>query len=262
MFAGRALGAIAYSPLLGSVIASQGYPSALLVLMVTAALPLLLVKRLPPEPSTKSSEARNWSDVGRFFSTPTVRAFALYAIFYSMLIYGAEGLLTLFLKVRFEVADTALGNFNAIKSLGTFVGAILAGGVSSRLGSGKTALFGVAALSLASIGVAVVPSGQILVNSAVFWGLLSGFSATGFVAMAMHLTPTPMSATIFSLFMALGNIGGGVGDGFASRWGIAWGFRSVFAGFGAMGLLALATLAVCLRNEQVLARQRQSSDAS
>ncbi len=191
--------------------------------------------------------SRNWADIRHFFSHHFILAFAAYALLFSVLIYGAEGILTLFLQKSFQVNEESLGHFGTLKSIGSLLGSIGAGFAVAKLSAGRTALIGVTALALCSFGVAFAPSADVVMSGALIWGFASGFSATGFVSLAMHLTPTVWAATIFSLFMAVGNIGGGLGDAFASRWATEIGFHSVFLLFAGVGLASVAALGLSLK---------------
>ena len=248
MFAGRALGAILFSPLLGYLISHNGYPASFVALTCAALLPLAVLRALPAEPPLAAAQSVAWRSVGKTFASWKFFSFCAYTILFSFMIYGSEGILTLFLKRSFLSSEETLGRFGGWKSLGTLIGAVTAGYAHTRLKIGRVALWGMASLAIGSFIMSQITQESTLLALATPWGFLSGFATTGFVSLAMHLTPTALAATIFSLFMAIANVGGAMGEGFSARWAIERGFHDLYIFYAGVAALAALILLLALRH--------------
>lgn len=226
MVAGRALGLISMSFAFGFLTDQFGIHSVFAVLGTLAlavAVFVVVVNFKVLSPGRRAGGAR-WRDL----LTPAYFIFAAFGIGYSIASFGADGIVTLYLREVHQVSNGAIGQFGAMRGLGALLGATLFAVVSRHWPLHRALLFSVAALSLGCL-VLMTPASYIWIG--LVWGLCWGVQETAYVTLAMRFSTGPWAATFFALAMIFSNIGTAIGEALAAPIAEAAGYGYVFGGF-------------------------------
>ncbi len=215
MVGGRALGFIVLSLVFGTLVQAQGYKVVFVIIAVSMLLPLLWVLRVTEPAHRAQKQAFDWSAF-RVMKQRRFVMFGLYAIFYSIVSFGVDGLITLFMSNEFHAAETAIGQYGALRGVGAVIGAVGGGFLVDKLGRRRSAIGGLIAVSIGAVLIGLAPGITVLLILGVVWGIAWGFQETIFVALAMDLSDRRIAASMFAIMMALSNVGTAVGEGIAT----------------------------------------------
>jgi predicted MFS family arabinose efflux permease len=215
MVGGRALGFIVLSLVFGTLVQAQGYRIVFVIIAVSMLLPLWWVLRVKEPAQRQPKQSFDWSAF-RVLRQRRFIIFGLYAIFYSVVSFGVDGLITLFMSNEFNAAESAIGQYGALRGLGAVIGAVGGGLLVDRLGRRNSAIGGLIAVSIGAVLIGLAPGIAALLILGVVWGIAWGFQETIFVALAMDLSDRRIAASMFAIMMALSNVGTAVGEGVAT----------------------------------------------
>jgi PAT family beta-lactamase induction signal transducer AmpG len=168
--------------------------------------------------------------------------FGTFAILYSIVSFGVDGLVTYFMSETYKASETVIGQYGALRGLGAVIGAIISGILLDRMSRKKSAYIAVLLISVGAVLIGVAPGIGFLLIMGVLWGIAWGFQETVFVALAMDLSEARIAASMFAIMMALSNLGTAVGEGLATSLTDNIGFSAVFlslAAFNAIPFLVL-----------------------
>jgi len=244
MVGGRAAGVVITASLLGVLAQQVSWTAVFWVLGFLTLVPIPLVMAVKEE-EKESSEEFNWAAFSAFKNGPII-ALAAAGFLFFMVIAGANQNVNPFLEGEYGISLQRAGLYTTIWGIGVVLGGVLGGRLIDRVGqhaSTRLALF----FSFVSILVlAVIPSAGWAWEIVFVFGLSYGTYQTVYYALAMHYTEKSIAASMYSIFMAVTNIGQGVG--FAVAGGLAnvpaIGFRWAFAILTCFNLLALPLLPV------------------
>jgi PAT family beta-lactamase induction signal transducer AmpG len=227
MVGGRAAGIIILSLVFGALVERTGYRVVFLIIAASMLIPLLWVVWMR-EPRTRSeTRSFQWRAFGAL-GRPRFLIFAAYAVLYSIVSFGVDGLVTLYLSDHFEVAESAIGRYGALRGAGAVAGALVSGLLIDRVGRRRSAYAAVLLVSLGAILIGVAPAAGVLVLLGGVWGIVWSFQETLFFALAMDLADARIAASMFAIMMAISNLGTAVGEGVATGLTDNLPFSSVF----------------------------------
>ncbi|MCA9978211.1 MAG: MFS transporter [Anaerolineales bacterium] len=215
MVGGRAAGFIVLSLVFGALVQGQGFHIVFILIAIAMLLPLLWVTRIQEPAARDESQQFQWAAF-REMGKSTFLVFGAYAIFYSIVSFGVDGLVTLFLSSEFNAAETTIGQYGALRGLGAIIGAVAGGLLVDRLGRRQSAYGALLLISIGAVLIGAAGSVNMVLALGVVWGIVWGFQETIFVALAMKLADTRIAASMFALLMALSNVGTAVGEGLAT----------------------------------------------
>jgi PAT family beta-lactamase induction signal transducer AmpG len=252
MVGGRAAGMVMVSAVLGLIVDRFTWASGFIFLAVVTLLPLPLVLGIK-EMERSPERVFEWSAF-KCFKQPAVIALGVLGALYSLIINGANQLVNPFLAQRFDISYSTAGFIATVLGLGIVAGGLLGGRITAHIGQRKSVLNALA-ISLVSIGMlaAIVNSWMAWLLVAVF-GFAFGFYETVYFAVSMHITDGRIAATMFSILMAVANIGTGIGLGVSGTLSESIGFETTFLLLAAMNVLALPLLAMIFPRRAVEAR--------
>jgi PAT family beta-lactamase induction signal transducer AmpG len=234
MVGGKATGLILLSLLFGWISSRFGYRPVFLSIAVALLLPIPAVLRLEENERSLATKPKfRWRDLWSTL-TPAYLAFAAYAIFYSIVAFGVDGLVTFSLSRRFQVPRDFIGHYGALRGIGSVAGAIVAGFAlrgTRRFGVGMLAL---AVLTVGAFGASWIGQPELFLPFGFVWGFAWAFQETAYVTFAMGVADTNLAATSFSLLMAFSNLGTAVVEGIATPLAAERGFPPVFFGLGCL----------------------------
>ena len=245
MVGGRAAGMVITSGLLGLVVQNISWPAGFILLAVITLLPLPLV--LKNKEAERTANARfEWGAFKSFKQLPVI-ALGLLGALYSLIINGANQLVNPFLADRFSINLTTAGYIAMVMGLGTMAGGLIGGGITDRIGQKRS----VQAAVIASIfGVGALPfiSMPWMAWLLVFtFGFSFGFYETIYFAISMRKTDGRIAATMFSILMAVANIGTGIGLAVTGFLSDLAGFTITFFILAALNFLALPLIGVIFK---------------
>ena len=164
-------------------------------------------------------------DWGAFksFKKPSVISLGVLGALYSLIIYGANQIVNPSLVKRFSINYSTAGFIATVLSLGIVVGSVFGGRLTDKIGQKRSVQSALVA-SMISVGLLAAIAAPWMAWVLVFiFGLAFGFYETVFFAISMRVTDGRIAATMFSILMAVANIGTGIGLGLTARdVGKAW----------------------------------------
>jgi PAT family beta-lactamase induction signal transducer AmpG len=227
MVGGRALGFIILSLVFGLLVVAWGYRVVFLIIAACMLIPIpLVVQAREPEERAETRQFE-WRAFAALLKPPFA-VFAAYAIVYSIVSFGVDGLVTYFMSESFGAPETLLGTYGALRGVGAAIGAVAGGLLIDRLGRRESTYGALVLISIAAALIGAARSVNALLALGVIWGIAWGFQETVFVALAMGVADTRIAASMFALMMALSNVGTAIGEGVATGLTDNIGFAAVF----------------------------------
>jgi predicted MFS family arabinose efflux permease len=149
-----------------------------------------------------------------------------------------------FLRENFGISFLSAGFYTALWGVGVITGGITGGQLADRFGHRK-AVLGALFTAMVSVSLLSMITGPIIAWPLLFlFGVAYGFYETSFFATAMAATDLRIAASMFSIFMAIANIGASIGMLLSGSISDLVGFRWTFVFFAALNLLVFFLLPV------------------
>jgi PAT family beta-lactamase induction signal transducer AmpG len=249
MVGGRAAGVVLTASILGWLAQEVSWTAVFWLLGALTLIPLPFVLSLREE-EKDLGEKFEWSAFSAFKNKQII-ALAAAGFLFFMVIAGTNQNVNPFLENSFGISLRTAGFYTTVWGMGVVLGGILGGRLIDRIGqemSTRIALF----FSFISILIlAVIPNAGFAWPIVFIFGLSYGTYQTVYFALAMHYTEKRIAASMFSIFMAVTNIGQGVG--FALAGGMAdipaIGFRWAFVIITLFNLVALPLLPMVFKKQ-------------
>ena len=236
MVGGRALGVVLTASAVGLLAQYVSWIAVFWLLAFLTMLPFPLVLGVR-EPSRPVEQSFQWSAFGAF-KQKTIIALCGVGILFFLVNYGANQLVNPFLQANFQINLGTAGLFTTVWGVGVVLGGVAGGRVIGRFGN-RNAIWA----ALAGSGVAILA--LVFINSlAIAWpviaifGLTFGVSQAVYFAVSMDYTDPRIAASMFSILMAVSNVGIGIGLGVSGAAADSMGYRWSFALY--VGLILLA----------------------
>ena len=249
MVGGRAAGVVITASILGWLAQEVSWTAVFWLLGALTLIPMPFVLSLREE-EKDLGEKFEWSAFSAFKNKQVI-ALAAAGFLFFMVIAGTNQNVNPFLENSFGISLRTAGFYTTIWGMGVVLGGILGGRLIDRIGqemSTRIALF----FSFVSILIlAVIPNAGFAWPIVFIFGFSYGTYQTVYFALAMHYTEKRIAASMFSIFMAVTNIGQGVG--FALAGGMAdipaIGFRWAFVIITLFNLVALPLLPMVFKKQ-------------
>lgn len=237
MVGGRALGVVAISAALGLLVEGLGWPAAFYSLAVLSLIPLPLVLQIREKPR-KAEQQFNWGAFRAFTHVPVISLAVLGAL-YSLIINGANQLVNPFLQSQFGITYAAAGFVTTVWGIGVVLGSLAGGRLTDRWGQHQSVIRAMF-LSLGAIVMLAFTSAAWMVwPLVILFGLAYGFYETVYFAVSMNKTDPRIAASMFSILMAVANIGTGIGLALSGTLVDSIGFGLTFIFLAGLNLLAI-----------------------
>ncbi len=242
MVGGRALGVVLISGVIGAIVERFSWPAAFLLLAVLTLLPLPLVLQVR-EAARPADRQFHWRAFSAF-TRPAILTLGLLGALYSFVINSANELVNPFMQTAFGISVTTAGLFTMVWGVGTILGGLAGGRLTDRLGQ-RRALVLALLVSLASIlALALIFNPVIAWPLVLLFGLAFGYYETVYFAISMKATDPRIAASMFSILMAVANVGTGIGLAVGGSLVDVAGYRWTFGIIAGLNLLALPLLPV------------------
>jgi PAT family beta-lactamase induction signal transducer AmpG len=240
MVAGRAVGVVVISVTLGLISQHTGWMPVFIALaiMTLIPLPLVIAFRELPKPAGITF---NWKAF-RVFTRRSVIAVGLLGALFTAITNGTNQLVNPFLRETYGITFLIAGFYTAVWGVGVIIGGITGGRLADRFGHRK-AVLGALFTALVSVSLLSMITGPLIAWPLLFlFGIAYGYYETGFFATAMAATDLRIAASMFSILMAMANIGASIGMLISGAISDLVGFRWTFVVFAAMNLLVFLLL--------------------
>ena len=240
MVAARAVGVVVISVLIGLISQSSNWQSVFKALAVISLIPLpmILVYR---ESGKSEGITFNWQSF-KVFTRRSVIAVGLLGALFTGITNGTNQLVNPFLRENFGISLLSAGFYTALWGIGVVMGGLTGGQLADRFGHRK-AILGALFTALVSVALLSVITGPAMAWPMLFlFGISYGYYETSFFATAMNVTDLRIAASMFSILMAMANIGASIGMLLAGLLSDLAGFRWTFMIFSAMNLLVFLLL--------------------
>jgi len=250
MVGGRALGVVIVSGVLGFIVQEIGWSAVFWAMAVLTLLPIpfALTIREQPRPANARFE---WKAFRAFSAWPVI-ALALLGALYSFTINGADQIMIPFLNENFGVSELSAGFYVSVWGIGVVLGGISGGRLVDRLGIRRATLTA-ALLALVAIGGLALITGKGLAWLLIpAFGLAYGYYETVYFATSMQRADRRIAASMFSILMAIANIGTGIGLGVTGILVDTVDYRPTFVILAVLNLLALLLIPAIFPRKQVI----------
>jgi PAT family beta-lactamase induction signal transducer AmpG len=242
MVGGRALGVVLISATVGIIAENASWAAAFITLAALTLLPLPFVLRVI-EPQRRPGMRFEWSAFSAFKRKPVI-ALGLLGMIYSFVINGANQILNPFLSETYSISITTAGLVTTVWGIGVVLGGLSGGRLVDHIGHRQAVrLAGVICLA-AVLLLAIIPGVSLAWPLALLFGLAYGYYETVYFATSMHSTDPRIAASMYSILMAVANVGIGIGLAVSGILVDTLGYRPVFIILALMNILVLPLLPV------------------
>jgi len=249
MVGGRAAGVVITASLLGVLAQQVSWTAVFWVLGVLTLVPIPLVLAAR-EGEKDVSEEFSWAAFSAFKQGPII-ALAAAGFLFFMVIAGANQNVNPFLEAEFGISLQRAGLYTTVWGIGVVLGGMLGGRLIDRIGQKAGTRLALFFSFISVLVLAAIPSAGLAWVIVFIFGLAYGTYQTVYFALAMHYTEKSIAASMYSIFMAVTNIGQGVG--FAVAGGLAnipaVGFRWAFVILTLFNLIALPLLPLVFKDK-------------
>jgi MFS transporter, PAT family, beta-lactamase induction signal transducer AmpG len=241
MVIGRALGLVMLSAIYGRVIIAYGWQIIFWAVALFALLPLLFM-RLVHEPAQRAArQTFSWEALRGLWGVEMGR-FALYAIIYSVAIYGANAIVTLFANEGLGGTLVQVGDVAALGGVGMVLGGLLGVVLAKRVSIWQQGVWTAGFVTLTLLLIALVATLENIASITLLWGVVLAAAELVFITLAMAKSDRRMGAGQFAIFMAISNAGTGVGQAASTGLIDTVDFRWIFVGLALINLLVIPLL--------------------
>ena len=240
MVGGRAMGVVVLSSLIGVLAQKVSWMAAFWLLAILTLIPLIFLVGYK-EPERKSAQKFEWQAFSAFKRWPII-ALGLLGALYSLIINATNEIINPFLQADFGISVMMAGFFTTVWGIGVVVGGVTGGPLTDRVGQRRAVEI---ALVISFVSVAIfsfTPTAGIAWPLVFVFGLAFGYYETVYFAISMKRSDPRIAASMFSILMAIANIGTGIGLPLAGLLADGVGFRWTFAIIASLNLLAIPLL--------------------
>ncbi len=240
MVGGRALGVVVLSGLIGILAQKVSWQAVFWLLAVLTLIPLLFVLKFP-EPPRKAEQKFTWSAFSAFKHWPII-ALGLLGALYSLIINAANEIINPFLQSNFGISVLMAGFFTTVWGVGVIIGGITGGPLIDRIGQKRAAQIALAISFISVVIFSFVNSLTIAWVIVFIFGLAFGYYETVYFAISMKKSDPRIAASMFSILMAVANIGTGIGLPIAGVLTDGIGFQWTFVVIACLNFLSIPLL--------------------
>jgi PAT family beta-lactamase induction signal transducer AmpG len=244
MVGGRSVGVIAAASIAGRI-AEQSWPAVFYFLAVLTLLPFTLLFFIRETRHT-SGERFNWQAFSAF-KQPAVLGVSAMGLIIFLVIVGANQLVNPYFSQKFDISLGTAGLITTVWGIGCVIGAVVGGLLMDRSGNQPALWLSIGSVVCTLVLLVFAPSLPLAFAAAVLFGMAYGASQAIYFALAMKYTQPAIAASMFSILMAVTNIGQGIGLGVGGALANNLGFATALLIFGAAMFLILPFFPVVFR---------------
>ena len=196
-------------------------------------IPLVLLVREITRTETRKFE---WKAFSAFTRYPVICLAGLGAL-YSFATNGANQIVNPFIDHEFGITYSAAGLFTTMWGVGVVLGGLTGGRLVDRIGQRKAVQLAIIISVAAISALAIIQSTRLAFILVTAFGLAYGYYETVYFAISMKLTDPRIAASMFSILMAIANIGTAIGMSVSGALVDNVGYRFTFLIIAAINLL-------------------------
>jgi PAT family beta-lactamase induction signal transducer AmpG len=240
MVGGRAMGVVVFSSVIGVLAQKVSWSAAFWLLALLTLLPLVLIIGFK-EPLRKPEQKFEWKAFSAFKHWPII-ALGLLGALYSLIINATNEIINPFLQSNFGISVMVAGFFTTVWGIGVVFGGISGGPLVDRIGQRRAVEVALGISLVAVVIFAFTPTATIAWLLVFIFGLAFGYYETVYFAISMKKSDPRIAASMFSILMAIANIGTGIGLPMAGVLVDGIGYRWTFAILAGLNLLTIPLL--------------------
>jgi len=241
MVIGRAVGLVMLAAIYGRVIHALGWHVVFWAVIAFSLAPLFLLRYVREPVQRAEASTFSWEALTTLWR-PEMGRFALYAVFYAIPVYGTNAVITLFANEGLGGTLIQVGDVAALAGLGMVLGGSTAVFISRRLSIWRQAMVTAAAVSTALLLMALLATLDNIVIFTLVWGVCLSAADFVYVTLSMSNSDRRIGAGHFAIFMAISNVGTGIGQATTTGLIDVVSFRLIFVGLAAMNLIVFPLL--------------------
>ncbi len=247
MVIGRALGLVLLAAIYGRLIMAFSWQIvfAAVIIFALAPLPILWLVREPAQRS--AAQSFSWAALRELWRMEIGR-FSLYAVIYSVSIYGANAIIALFANEELGGTLAQVGDVAALGGLGMVIGGGLGMASARRVAILRQGVGTAVFVSLTLLLIAYAATLQNIALITLLWGVALAAAELVFITLAMAKSDRRMGAGHFAIFMAISNAGTGLGQAATTGLIDTVDFRWIFIGLAVINLPAIPLLLAMRRD--------------
>ncbi len=165
--------------------------------------------------------------------------FLVLGILYPLALYSANSMIGPFLNEVLGVSLDSVGVYLSVFGIGAVLGAVVGGPLMKRIGRRNSILAALLLTTIVTAAMALVPSAGLAWVVVFVFGVAFGYYETVYMAMGMDFSDPRIAAFMFSIIMAVGNIGIGLGQPLAGVLVDGMGFKAMFLILAVVHVLSL-----------------------
>lgn len=247
MVGGRAVGVIFASTVTGLLAEKVSWNAVFWSLAVLTLVPFIFMPFVK-EVKKNTEEDFNWGAF-KAFKEKKILAVAGFGFVVFATLIGANLLVNPFLEKTLGISLSQAGFFGTIWGIGIVLGSIIGGIVMRKVKTKNALIFGVLFTSIVTITLSLIHSLPLAFLLVPLFGIGYGITQTMAFALCMQNTLAVIAASMYSILMAITNIGQGVGMGVAGVLSDKFGYPLAFTIFAVLNLTALLFLPAIFKKE-------------
>ncbi len=224
MVGGRALSAVVTAALMG-LFSEKGQWSFIFYMIAVIGLIALVMAVFVKDTAERSSETRYSKDAFKSFKNKAFLLFLVLGIIYPLALYSTQGMVSAFLNEGLGISLGTVGLYTSVFGIGTILGGVIGGPLMKKVGERASVLTALIGTAVVTFVLAVTPSAGLMWAVVFLFGFAFGYYETVYFAMGMDFSDPRIAAFMFSIIMAVGNIGIGLGQPLAGALVDGVGFR-------------------------------------
>lgn len=237
MVGGRAVGVIVTASLVGVLAENVSWSAVFWCLAILTLPPFFFLKVVSETPRIQE-RAFDWTAFSAFKQLPVI-ALAIIGFIFFLIIIGVNQIVNPYLQETFNISLSTAGFFTTVWGVGVVLGSIIGGGLINKLGNRNAVLIAIGVALVSILALATINQLAFAWFLVALFGICYGTYQTVYFALAMEYTDPRIAATMFSILMAVTNIGQGIGLGLTGFFADSFGFKMTFV---IMALLNFAVL--------------------
>lgn len=237
MVGGRSVGVIVAASVAGLIAQHLSWPAVFYFLAALTLIPvpfLFFIREIKRAPDMRF----NWNAFSAFKNIKVIAVAAVGLIVF-LVIVGANQIVNPSFDTKLGIDLSTAGLITTVWGIGCVAGALAGGRVMDKLGNQKALWLSVLLVIPAMVLLAVTASKPMMWAVAVFFGIAYGLSQAIYFALAMKYTQPAIAASMYSILMAVTNVGQGIGLGLSGGLANSAGYPITFLVFGALMLLVI-----------------------
>jgi PAT family beta-lactamase induction signal transducer AmpG len=244
MVGSRALGVVLTASIVGLLAEHVSWLAVFLLMAFLTMIPFSLVLCVR-EPSRLAGQAFQWGAFGAF-KQKCVISLAVLGLLFFLVNYAANQLVNPFLKTELRINLSTAGFFTTVWGVGVVLGGIVGGRVMHLFGNRFAIWSALLGSCLAILALAFIKNLVIAWPLVLVFGLTFGTYQVVYYAISMKYTDPRIAASMFSILMAVSNVGIGIGLGLSGMTVESMGYRWSFVLFAGLILFAIPLIPMIL----------------